>query len=167
MSLQEQIAQSLPGLKGLACPVPKTVGWAVDGGPRLEIDFTAVESLSCAFRELRMTADELNSAPLPALKAWADRLCQRVTYLLEQIGPIEADDQDNTVLVRSTPPATESARISFYEMLANGQGTVNLRRFTRDTRDGARRQVDIQITNEVLQRLVRDIVEALPAAPAG
>jgi hypothetical protein len=167
MSLQEQISQSLPGLRGQAFPVPKTVGWAVDGGPTLEIDFTAVETLSCAFRELRMSADELKSAPLQALKAWADRLCQRVTYLLEQIGPIEADDQDNTILVRSTPPATESARISFYEMLVNGQGTVNLRRYTRDARDGDRRQVDIQITNEVLQRLVRDIVAALPAVTAG
>jgi hypothetical protein len=167
MSLQEQISQSLPSLKGQTFAVPKTVGWSVDGGPTLEIDFTAVESLSCAFRELRLSADELNSAPIAALKAWADRLCQRVTYLLEQIGPIEADSQDNTVLVRSTPPATETPRISFYEMLVNAQGTVNLRRYTRDSRNGDRRQVDIQITNEVLQRLVRDIVEALPTAPAG
>lgn len=165
MSLQEQISQSLPGLKGLAFPVPKTVGWSVDGGPTVEIDFTAVESLSCALRELRISADELKAAPLDALKAWADRLCHRVTYLLEQIGPVEADDQDNTVLVRSTPPAKETTRISFYEMLVKGQGTVSLRRFTRDSRDGDRRQVDIQITNEVLLRLVRDIVDALPTAP--
>lgn len=166
MSLPEQIAQSLPGLKGLASPIPKTVGWSVDGGPAVEIDFTAVDSLSSSFRELRVSAEELRAAPLPALRAWADGLCRRITYLLERIGPLEADQTENSVLVRSTPPAREPDRVSFYEMLVTGDGALRLRRYVREPSDGDRRQVDLCVTNEVLLRLVRDIVEAIPSAPS-
>jgi hypothetical protein len=162
MLLHEQISQSLLGLKGLSSPTPKTVGWLVDHGPAVEIDFTAVESLSCAFRELRVSADELKAAPLDALKAWADRLCERVTYLLEHIGPLELDAEAQAVLVRSTPPTKDASRTSFYEMLVKTPGVVNLRRYVREAPNGERQPIDLYVTNEVLLKLVRDIVEAIP-----
>jgi len=160
MSLQEQITQSLGSLIGLSAPIPRTVGWSVDGGPAVEIDFTAADTLSCEFRELRVTADELKAAPLAALQAWADRLCRRVTYLLENLGPLEADQEGQTVLVRSTPPTKEADRTTFYEMLVKAPGIVSLRRYTRPARDAERVALDMQMTHEVLLKLVRDIVDA-------
>lgn len=164
MLLHEQITQSLIGLKGQTSPIPRTVGWSAESGPAVEIDFTAVDGLSCAFRELRVTADALKAASLDALQAWADQVCRKVTYLLEQLGPLEIDRQEQVVLVRSNPPAKEADRTTFYEMFVKAPGVVSLRRYTRPARDAEREPLDIQITHEVLLKLVRDIVEAIPEA---
>lgn len=164
MLLNEQIIQSLAGLKGLASDVPKTVGWAAGRGPTVEIDFLAVDSLSCAFRELRLSADELKTVPFETLKVWADNLCQKVTYLLEHIGPLELDTAAETVLIRSTPPTRQSDQTAFYEILVKAPGALSLRRYTRGAHDAERQSSDIRITHEVLVKLASDLVAAIPSA---
>jgi hypothetical protein len=162
MLLNEQITQSLAGLMGLASDVPKTVGWSEGVGPTVEVDFTAVDSLGCAFRELRVSADELKNVPFETLKAWADDLCRKVTYLLEHIGPLELDSQAQTVLIRSTPPTREPEQTTFYEILVKAPGTLNLRRYSRALRHSDREPCDIRIIHEVLLKLVADILAAIP-----
>jgi len=166
MSLSDQIAQTLTTMKGFASESPRTVGWTVDAGPTVEAELTAVDSLSCALRELRIAAPEFATASLTALEAWADRVCQRVTYLLEHIGPLEADAAAQAVLVRSTPPTNVEGRKSFYEMWVKAPGVVSLRRFNHAPGDASRQQVDLQITHEALLKLLRDVVEAIPALEA-
>lgn len=166
MSLCEQISQTLATMKGFASEAPRTVGWTVDAGPTVEADVTAVDSLSCALRELRISAPEFAAASLESLREWADRVCQRVTYLLEHIGPLEADVESQAVLVRSTPPANVEGRKSFYEMWVKAPGVVSLRRFTHAPGNPSRQSVDLQITHEAFLKLVRDIVEAVPAIEA-
>ncbi len=166
MSLHEQITQSLAGLKGTASDVPKTIGWSAGVGPAVEVDFTAVDSLGCAFRELRVTADEFQEGPFDRLKTWAENLCRKVTYLLENIGPLEADAGAQTVLVRSTPPSRQPDQTAFYEMLVQAPGVLSLRRYSRPAGAAERTACDIQITHEVLVKLVQDIIAAIPTAPA-
>jgi hypothetical protein len=163
MLLHEQITQSLAGLKGLASDVPKTVGWSAGGGPTVEVDFTAVDSLGCAFRELRLAAEELKDIPFDRLRAWADELCKKVTYLLEHIGPLEADAEAQTVLIRSTPPTRQTDQTTFYEVVVQAPGRLNLRRYTRAAHQADRQPCDMQTTHEVLVKLVSDIVAAIPA----
>ncbi len=164
MLLHEQITHSLAGLKGLDSDVPTKVEWSIEGGPAVAVDFTVVDSLSCAFRELRVSADELKSAPFDALQAWADALCKKVTYLLEHIGPLESDTTAQTVLIRSTPPTKQPDQTTFYEMLVQAPGTVSLRRYSRSAHNADRNLCDIQITHAVLTKLVQDIVAAIPSA---
>jgi len=171
MLLHEQITHSLAGLRGLDSDVPTTMEWLVEGGPAVAVDFTVVDSLGCGFCELRLSADELRNAPFAALQSWADSLCKKVTYLLEHIGPLESDTEAQTVLVRSTPPSKQAGsnqqgQTSFYEMLIQAPGTLSLRRYTRAADAADRTACDIQITHEVLVRLVQDIVAAIPSAPA-
>lgn len=164
MLLHEQITQSLAGLKGLASDVPKTVAWVAGGGLTVEIDFTAVDSLGCVFRELRLSADELKSVPFDTLKAWADDMCRKVTYLLENIVPLELDAEAQMILIRSNPPTRLPAQTAFYEMLIQAPGSLNLRRYTRAADHSDRQPCDIHLTHEVLVKLVDDIVAAIPAA---
>lgn len=166
MSLQEQIHQSLAGLKGTEPSVPRTVGWSDGTGPAVEVDFIAVDTLGCAFRELRVTADELKDCAFDRLKTWAENLCRKVTYLLEHIGPLEADAEASTVLVRSTPPTKAPDQTTFYEMLVQAPGVLSLRRYARPAGHGDRQPRDMQVTHEVLVRLVQDIVAAVPTAAA-
>jgi len=166
MLLHQQITQSLEGLKGLAADVPKTVAWSAEGGPTVEVDFTAVDSLSCAFRELRLSSDALKNVPFETLKDWADELSKKVTYLLEQLGPLERDAEAETVLIRSVPPARQLDQTAFYEILVKAPGTLNLRRYTCAAHDADRQPCDIQITQQALVRLVGDIVAAIPTVAA-
>lgn len=164
MLLHEQIRHSLAGLRGLDSDVPTTVDWSIEGGPVVAVDFTVVDSLSCGFRELRISADELKNSPFGALQAWADALCKQVTYLLENIGPLESDVAAQTILIRSTPPVKQPDQTMFYEMLVQAPGTLSLRRYRRFVHSGDRSSCDIQITHEVLVKLVQDIVAAIPSA---
>lgn len=163
MLLHDQITQSLEGLHGLSSEIPRTIGWTAGGGPTVEVDFTVVDSLGCAFRELRMMADGLKNVPFDALKTWADDLCKSVTYLLEHIGPLERDAPAETILIRSTPPTRQSEQTAFYEIVVKAPGTLSLRRYLRSAQQHERRLCDIRITHEVLVRLVGDIVAAIPA----
>jgi hypothetical protein len=172
MSLHDQITASLEGMKGLSFEVPKTVGWAAGVGPTVEVDFMAVDLLGCAFREMRVTVNELKDLPFERVKAWAENLCRTVTYLLEHIGPLEIDAQAETVLIRSTPPARKPAQTAFYEILVKAPGTLSLRRYTRARGEPDRLPCDICTTHEVLVKLVGDLVdfpfsrEAEPSAKA-
>src|SRR5262249_55052812 len=143
MSLSEQIPQTLSSMKGFASESPRTVGWSVDAGPTVEAELTAVDSLSCALRELRISAPEFAAAPLEVLREWADRVCQRVTYLLEHIGPLEADAEAQAVLIRSTPPTKIAGQKSFYEMWVKAPGVVSLRRYRHSPGDTSREAVDL------------------------
>jgi hypothetical protein len=171
MLLHEQITHSLAGLRGLDSDVPTTMEWLVEGGPAIAVDFSVVDSLGCGFRELRLSADELKNAPFAALQSWADSLCKKVTYLLEHIGPLESDAAAQTVLIRSTPPAKQTVsnltgQVTFYEMLIQAPGILSLRRYMRAANAADRTACDIQLTHEVLVKLVQDIVAAIPSAPA-
>lgn len=162
MSLQEQITGSLSQLKGFAWEAPQTVACSADGGPAVEVDFTAVESLGCAFRELRVSSEEFRGKPFEDLKTWAEQICRRVTYLLEPMGILELDPQSQVVLVRSTPPAKSGAETAYYEMRISAPGSLNLRRCTRTGHEGAPQICDIQVTREVLLKLIDDLCAVVP-----
>lgn len=166
MNLHEQIARSLTELRGFASDVPTTVGWSADGGPTVEVDFTAVESLGCAFRELRVAAAELRDGPFDTLKTWADQICQKINYLLEPLRPLEIDAQSQVVLVRSAPPEKNGEQTSFYELQIASTGALSLRRYVCFGRDAQRESSDIRITHEVLVKLVSDLIAAIPPAAA-
>jgi hypothetical protein len=163
MSLAQQIAESLIQLKGYSSVSPRTATWRDERGLELSADFTAVDTLGCACRELRAAATSLNDAGFAAAAAWGEALSQRVTYLLERIGPLELDSAAQTVLVRSVPPTRLADKTSYYEIQIQAPGRLSLRRYERAPGTESRRQVDIHLTHEVLQRLACDIVETLPA----
>jgi hypothetical protein len=164
MLLIDKVSESLTQLKGLESVEPKSVSWADDNKVGLEIDFVAVESLSCAFRELRFTAPSLRDASLDVLRAWSKTVCDRITYLLEHIGPLEVDPLSMTVLIRSTPPERDGGRVSFYEIVVHPTGCLSLRRFSRTRGEPERRPQDIRVTHEVLRKLVQDLVGSVPTS---
>ena len=64
MLLRDQILNSLTELSGVALDIPRTVGWTAESGCAVEADFTVVDTLGCAIRELRVTARPLPGATL-------------------------------------------------------------------------------------------------------
>lgn len=164
MDLISQLTHELRQLAGFSSVSPKRVEMLDDNNVRLSIDFVAVDTLSCAFRELTLQVPDLLGRELAVLKQWADALSKRVTYLLENIGPIETDRLGNKILIRSNPPDRSTGTTKFYEVLlsAKSNGTFSLKRFSYEPGSPGRQGVDIQLTHEVLLKLIRDLLETIP-----
>ena len=128
------------------------------------VDFTVVDSMSCAFRELRMDVPRLAGTSFSVLKQWADDLSQRITYLLENLGPLEFDPVSQQVLIRSKSPDLRTGGARYFEILLQCQssGRFFLRRYYSDPAQAGRDQVDLQMTHETLLKLVDDLVATVP-----
>lgn len=165
MSLRNALSAELKKLVGLSARDPKPVSVSALDNIDIAIDFVAVDSMSCSFREVRLRVPSLATTGIDALRRWAEALCNRVTYLLENIGPLEVDPANGRVLVRSTPPDKQDEGTRFYEILlqSHSDGNFSLRRYRSEKGKPGRTQVDIQTTHEVLLKLVEDLVATIPA----
>lgn len=167
MSLRDQIEAQLQQLHAAGAGMPTTAQASDAAGRVLRIELTSVDSLSCAFSELSLFVPSLQQAAFDALKQWAQALSQKITYLLENIGPLEFDPAAGEVLIRSTPPQQLSSGAQFYEIILSsaGSGTFLLRRYRSVAGQPGRTAVDIQVTREVLSRLIDDLLSTIPATP--
>lgn len=164
MNLTTQLADELKQLAGFASSAPRRIEMADPDGLVLGISVVAVDALSCAFESLTLHVPTLVGNETAVLQAWADALSARVTYLLENIGPIEIDRSSSQVLIRSTPPDRGQAETRFYEVLLSAltNGTFLLRRYRTEDGQPGRESVDIHLTHETLHKLVGDLVDTIP-----
>lgn len=165
MSLSRKLHGELVRLIGFSSSTPRTVILKAPDGVVVEVDLTAVDSMSCAYTEVRINVPKLVGADFEKLKKWAEALSKRVTYLLEHIGPLEFDPDAQTVLIRSNPPSRQGNSTKYYEVLlqSHSGGNFTLRRYEAVQGAPGRTQVEIRTTHEVLDRLVNDLVETIPA----
>ena len=164
MTLTTQLTSALTRLIGYSSPTPHITTLSAPNRVGVEIDFMAVDSLSCSARELRVSVPALVDAEFDVLRKWAEALCKRVTYLLENIGPLEFSPDSGQVLIRSNPPDKQAAATKFYEIIlqSHSQGNFSLRRFCSEAGQPGREPVDIHATHEVLHKLVNDLVATIP-----
>ncbi|MBM80532.1 MAG: hypothetical protein CMJ78_08055 [Planctomycetaceae bacterium] len=164
MSIANQLSNELKQLKGFASSHAKVVTLDDADGNQLSIDFNAVDSMSCAFEELRLNIPSLDGSSIETIEDWAKELSNRVTYLLENIGPLEFDPTLKQGLVRSTPPDKSEDGTKFYEILlkATGNGSFTLKRYESETGTPGRTQVNLQMTHEQLLKLTEDLFETIP-----
>jgi hypothetical protein len=164
MTCGQQLTSEVRKLAGHVGPAAKTVAVSGPNGVDLAVDVTAVDSMSSSFRELRMRVASLTGAGADVLSKWAQDLCSRVTYLLEQIGPLEIDAEGKQVLIRSKAPDKRDNSTSFYEILlqSQGAGLFTLRRYRRDRQNNVREHVDLHTTHELLEKLADDLIATIP-----
>lgn len=166
MGIRDDIQTELIRLIGFSSTTPQTVTLTSPPQISIAIDFTAVDSMSCSFQEIRLNVPSLVDAEFNDLKIWAEELCQRVTYLLENIGPLELDPASSQVMIRSTKPDKQSGKTKYYEIILQAQsdGNFTLSRYESEKGTLGRKQVDIQVTHEVMQKLLVDLVDTIPTA---
>ena len=168
MSLSLDLSAALNPLVGQTFVPPRTVSVSDANRITLDVDLIAVESLGVSCEEVRLDVPALGSATPDVLEKWANGLCKRVTYLLENLGPLEFDAQGNRVLIRSTPPdQSVPGTTKYYEVMlsSHGSGRFSLRRYRYDASTAQRVPVPLQVTHEQLAKLVNDLVATLPGTP--
>lgn len=160
MSLSRKIAAALdarPASGALPCETS-----VEDGAHRLSLHLTAAGPVGLAFSALEFTTTARAEWTPEALKAWGDRLAARVTYLMESLVVLEHDVDAGAVELRSQSPTPRAQQRAYYEVRLNRAGTLRLARVAFDDATRQRRTADCQMTGEVLERLIDDVVASIP-----
>jgi hypothetical protein len=127
---------------------------------RIEADLVAVDGIGCSFQTLGLSTSKLADASLDELKSISQALTEKLTYLLEPIGLVEADADRCAVQLRSSPPKKDEEATSYYELMVRRGGDMTLSRYSK--KSGQLRQViPAHVTREVLARLADDFVAAV------
>jgi len=166
MLLRDDLELKLQSLYSARAAMPASVQLSDSTGIALRLELSHLDFMSCAFSELALFIPQLQNAAFSMLEQWAEDLSKRMTYLLEPLGPLEFDPTGGQILVRSTPPGQGPRGTLFYELLltTSGHGTFSLRRYQSISGQAGRTPTDIQVTHEVLLRLVTDLLATLPAS---
>jgi hypothetical protein len=160
MSLSRKIAAALDeNTKVHAPPCEVTVE---EGPHRLVLDLTALDTVGVAFDSLEFATTSRPEWTSDALRAWADRLAGRVTYLMEPLKVLEVDAAGGEVHIRSQSPTARAEQRSYYELRLFKRGTLRMERCTFDEASRRRRRIPCQLTREVLERLADDIAASVP-----
>jgi hypothetical protein len=133
---------------------------AADGPRAIKCVVEQCDALSAAITDFSLQTPELAHADIAKLQAASQSLCQRVTYLLEPISPIEIDATGCVVQMRSNPPHKDDNGLKYYELTLRQGGAVTLCRSEKQP-GHARAIVPATLTHEVLGRLVEDFDEAV------
>ena len=156
MKLTELLDKRVGELAASGAQMPTMVETIAEGA-NLQCELAALDQLGCSFNHLTLRTAALADASMEQLKAISADLVARLTYLLEQLDPIEADEEAAVVQLRSNPPHREEDRRCYYELLVRRGGEITLCRYEKQDGD-ARRQIPANVTREVLKRLVSDFV---------
>ncbi|MBA3315638.1 MAG: hypothetical protein M3552_12765 [Planctomycetota bacterium] len=167
MTVQDQIAAELGRLAGFSGPGTAVASAAGPDGMTVEAELAAVDAVGCLVTEVRAEVPKLAGASFDVLKTWGEALSRRISYLLETLGLLEADEEHGQVLIRSNPPDRQGSATAYYEVLLreDGPGRFSLRRYEAQKGSTGRVPVEMHLTHQVLKRLARDLVETVPAGP--
>lgn len=156
MKLTELLDKRVGELASSGAAMPTTVETIAEGA-NLQCELVALDQLGCSFNHVTLKTPALAEVSMERLKTISANLVSRLTYLLEQLDPIEADEESAVVQLRSNPPHHEEDRRCYYELLVRRGGQIMLCRYEKQDGD-ARRQIPANVTREVLKRLVGDFV---------
>lgn len=145
-TLRQQLSKSEPG------GFPVTCGdWTVN----LVADKR--DSLSCALKELSLD----RATPIrEELAAWATRVAETVTGLLEPLRLVEVDHPLGKALLRSQAPALKDGKALYYELVLErtGRTQASLHRYAGEKNGAKRQSVAFVLTHDAVVKLVADIV---------
>ena len=164
MGLRQNLIQEFDTLAQAGGPLPATLRVSDANGVQVRVVVNAIDSLSCAIAEIEVFVPQLQSAAFAVLKDWAEQLSRRITYLLEQIGPLEFDEASGQVLIRSIPPDQLPDGTQFYEVILSQHGAGNflLKRYQSTKGQPGRDAVDMVLTRQVILKLVDDLEATIP-----
>jgi hypothetical protein len=133
----------------------KNSGWSV------ALTVERADQLGCLVWELSLRKNTPAASDAHTLEAWARRVANRATGLLEALKVVEIDPARAEALLRSESPAGQGEKVRYYEVVLAGTGAALLRRYSAlRTGIGKREQVAFVLTHEALAKLAFDLTDA-------
>jgi len=135
------------------CAVDPATGWGVT------LTADRRDGVGCLLWELGVRRA---SAPAgDSLRAWAERIGERATGLVESLAVLEVDELRNEALLRSDGPLARGDRLVYFEILLRGTTEAIVRRYQSSHQAGEKRQqVPFALTYEGVAVLVRALTAA-------
>ena len=165
MSLSPKIAAAVDAADLANVNSPALVS-ATDGRFRITLALTSAGHAGVAFESLELLTRDTSTSTTPldanALKAWGERLVQRLSYLMEPLSILEIDTIGGEADLRSARPTTREGHRYYYEMRLASDGGLRLRRKAYDESQRRGSAVPCQMTREMLDRFVDDLVDLAP-----
>jgi hypothetical protein len=167
MSLSDKFQAALFAAQGIAAKGSAT-RWvsAREGGRQASCEVVQCDAMAVSLMELTLQTDELAAVSIESLRDASQALCQRLTYLLEPISPVEADADHCVVQMRSSPPQVDDNGLRYYELLIERGGAMTLRRYEKSP-GNPRVPVSATLTREVLGRLIDDFNATVDGVVSG
>lgn len=164
MALRKALDLEMETLQKAGGPYPARLRASDSTGIQLTALVAAMDSLGCAVTEIEVFVPQLQSAAFDVLKQWAQHLSQQLTYLLEQLAPLEFDESGGQVLIRSTRPDQLPDGTQYYEIILSQHGAGNFlfRRYMATKGQPGRVPVDMILTRQVMLKLVDDLEATIP-----
>lgn len=131
---------------------------ASDAGLTVHCDVSGAEMLGVALTRLQLVEDSPKALTASELASRANKLCERVTYLLEPLQTIEVDSRSRSVLVRSKQPRKQGKILSYFELLSVAGEGISLSRYSFDPEAGQRTAVEFILTPDQLELLLDDLI---------
>jgi hypothetical protein len=156
MSLSRKIADGVDELVKASGP-PRPLS-AEEGRHRIDLPVTLATAIGVECEGFDFGVATPGEMSLDDLRAWGGRVASRLTYLMEPLSLHEADAVAGEVVLRSQSPTPRNAKRSFFEARLRKTGTLRFDRIVYDETTRRRQPVPCQFTNEVLERLVDDLV---------
>jgi len=156
MSLSKKIAAEVDDLVKTCAP-PLCVS-ASEGPHAIDLPISLATAVGVECDGFDFRVNDRVELTLDQLKAWGSRLCARLTYLMEPLSVLESDPVGGEVIVRSQTPTPRDGRRSYYEIRLGKSNHLRFDRVVFQEAARSRRTVPCQFTNEVLERLVDDVV---------
>lgn len=164
MSGAEKIVEKLEQLiepEGLSVEPQRPLMLKAQHGPiSVKAHALGFDRVGCSFAELTVRSTEPVEGD-PSVKARAEWMASHVTYLMERLSPAEVDEASQRAQLRSTPPRRADGAVEYYEAFlskeTDGTFQVHLVRYRQDVGAQRRGPVPLNLTREVLQRLLDDL----------
>ena len=158
--LSNQLQREIVSLVGTAFPTIVTL--TAGDSTVLTVELESVESVSSLVNCVAVESDRLKNVTTEALQECAEKISSQITCLLEDLGLVEVDSTTGQVLVRSRVPTQAPDATEYYEVLFRAEdGRISLERFAWSMDRSGRRRIPMQLTHEVLIRIVRDLEAAV------
>ena len=125
-------------------------GWTVTFRPE------AIDTLGCQLGDVtfqRETPQDTGDA-----RAWGERICRKVTGLLEPLKLVEVDAGTQVALLRSAEPTPANPGLDYHEMELHGTNRAIVRRYRGFQEVGRKREpIPFTVTYDALAKVVDGI----------
>ena len=139
------------------------------GDVTLKAEIAAEDTIGLLLSGLTVEKDiQENQNPVAYLRAAAEAIEKKITYLMEPLKLVELDSTSNALQIRSEKPEIQDSGISYFEcILKSGRwfgyrNSLLLRRYSqRPNQEKDRRVTPFPLTKKQFGRLIDDLIEIL------
>lgn len=119
------------------------------------------DKFSYLLDEIRLKALDVSDTNLDfaVLEQRAKTVIAKLTYLVENLSVVEADQNSSKIQIRSLSPEKKEGVVTYFEIILEPNSLTFAR--IQSNQEGLRVTIPFQLTKEVFERLVNDLADIL------